>query len=153
MIDHLQKGDIIVIWKLDRLGRSLRNLISLVNEIQIKGAELKSLHDALDTNTPQGKLTFHLFAALAEFERDIIRERTRAGLEAARARGRKGGRPKGLSKEAKEKAMMAEILYEQGKNPEHGEKVLSVTEICRQLGIARSTVYKYLRLRGVKIGS
>jgi DNA invertase Pin-like site-specific DNA recombinase len=101
------------------------------------------LNDSIDTTTPQGKLTFHLFASLAEFERDIIRERTKAGLEAARARGRKGGRPKGLSKEAQDKAIVAETLYKQGK--------MSVTEICKHLKIARSTLYKYLRYRGVKL--
>ncbi|PHN03872.1 hypothetical protein CRP01_23645 [Flavilitoribacter nigricans DSM 23189 = NBRC 102662] len=104
---------------------------------------MKSLNDAIDTTTPQGKLTFHLFASLAEFERDIIRERTKAGLEAARARGRKGGRPKGLSKEAKDKAMIAETLYRNGE--------MSVTDICKHLGIARSTLYKYLKYRKVKI--
>ncbi len=141
MIDQLREGDVIVTWKLDRLGRSIRDLINLVNEIQDKGAGLKSLNDSIDTTTPQGKLTFHLFASLAEFERDIIRERTKAGLEAARARGRKGGRPKGLSKEAQDKAMVAETLYKQGE--------MSVTEICKHLNIARSTLYKYLRHRGV----
>lgn len=143
MIDQVREGDIIVTWKLDRLGRSIRDLINLVNEIQDKGAGLKSLNDSIDTTTPQGKLTFHLFASLAEFERDIIRERTKAGLEAARARGRKGGRPKGLSKEAQDKAMVAETLYKQGE--------MSVTEICKHLNIARSTLYKYLRYRGVKL--
>jgi DNA invertase Pin-like site-specific DNA recombinase len=108
MIDQLREGGVIITWKLDRLGRSLRDLVNLMNEIQDKGAGLKSLNDSIDTTTPHGKLTFHLFASLAEFERDIIRERTRAGLEAARARGRKGGRPKGLSKEAQDKAMIAE---------------------------------------------
>ncbi|NET35910.1 MAG: recombinase family protein [Cyanothece sp. SIO1E1] len=143
MIDQLREGDVIVTWKLDRLGRSIRDLINLINEIQDKGAGLKSLNDSIDTTTPQGKLTFHLFASLAEFERDIIRERTKAGLEAARARGRKGGRPKGLSKEAQDKAMVAETLYMQGE--------MSVTEICKHLNIARSTLYKYLRHRGVRL--
>lgn len=143
MIDQLREGDVIITWKLDRLGRSLRDLVNLVNEIQDKGAGLKSLNDSIDTTTPHGKLTFHLFASLAEFERDIIRERTKAGLEAARARGRKGGRPKGLSKEAQDKAMVAETLYKQGE--------MSVTEICKHLNIARSTLYKYLRHRGVNL--
>jgi DNA invertase Pin-like site-specific DNA recombinase len=143
MIDQLREGDVIVTWKLDRLGRSLRDLINLVNEIDEKGAGLKSLNDAIDTTTPQGKLTFHLFASLAEFERDIIRERTKAGLEAARARGRKGGRPKGLSKEAKDKAIIAETLYKQDE--------MTITQICRHLDIARSTFYKYLRYRGVNL--
>ena len=90
MIDQIRKGDVIVTWKLDRLGRSLRDLVNLVNEIQDKGAGLKSLNDSIDTTTPQGKLTFHLFASLAEFERDIIRERTKAGLEAARVAAIRG---------------------------------------------------------------
>ena len=95
MIEQLRKGDVVVIWKLDRLGRSLKDLIQLVNEIQNKDAGLQSLGDQINTATPQGKLTFHLFAALAEFERDIIRERTNAGLAAARARGRKGAGQRG----------------------------------------------------------
>ena len=143
MIDQLREGDVIITWKLDRLGRSLRDLVNLINEIQDKGAGLRSLNDSIDTTTPQGKLTFHLFASLAEFERDIIRERTKAGLEAARARGRKGGRPKGLSKKAENTAIVAETLYKQ--------REMSVTEICKHLGIARSTFYNYLRHRGVKI--
>lgn len=138
MIDQLRKSDLVIIWKLDRLGRSLRDLVNLVTEIQDKGAGLKSLNDSIDTTTPQGKLTFHLFAALAEFERDIISERTKAGLEYARARGRKGGRPKGLSKEAQDKAIIAKSLYDKGD--------MSVAEICRYLNIARSTLYKYLRV-------
>ena len=128
MIEHLREGDVVVIWKLDRLGRSLRGLVT---EIQDKGAGLKSLNDAIDTTTPQGKLTFHLFAALAEFERDIIRKRTKAGLETARARRRKGGRPRGISKDAMDKAIIAESLYRQQQR--------SVAEICRHLGIAKRT--------------
>ena len=144
MIDQLRKGDIVIIWKLDRLGRSLRDLVNLVTEIQDKGAGLKSLNDSIDTTTPQGKLTFHLFAALAEFERDIISERTKAGLESARARGRKGGRPKGLSEQAKNKAIIAETLYREGD--------FSVKQICQHLDIARSTFYKLLKYRGVQTG-
>ncbi|WP_020534864.1 recombinase family protein [Lewinella cohaerens] len=144
MIDQLRKGDIVIIWKLDRLGRSLRDLVNLVTEIQDKGAGLKSLNDAIDTTTPQGKLTFHLFAALAEFERDIISERTKAGLDSARARGRKGGRPKGLSQQAKDKAIISETLYREGN--------LSVSQICQHLGVARSTFYKLLKHRGIQLG-
>ena len=144
MIEHLREGDTVVIWKLDRLGRSLKDLVHLVNEIQGRGAALQSLNDAIDTSTPGGKLTFHLFAALAEFERDIIRERTQAGLAAARARGRVGGRPKGLSKKAEHTAMVAEKLY--------AEKKLTTTEICQELSISRNTLYRYLRHRGVEIG-
>lgn len=137
LLTLLRPDDLIVIWKLDRLGRSLRDLVNLVTDIQAKGAGLKSLNDAIDTSTPQGKLTFHLFAALAEFEREIIRERTKAGLESARARGRIGGRPKGLSKEAKNKAIIASSLYAQ--------RQMTVSEICKHLGVAKSTFYKYLQ--------
>ncbi len=92
-LDQLRAGDTLVVWRLDRLGRSLQELINLVNNIHAKGAGFKSLTENMDTTTPGGKLVFHFFAALAEFERDIIQERTRAGLAAARARGRIGGRP------------------------------------------------------------
>jgi len=144
MLEQIREGDVIIIWKLDKLARSLKDLVSLVNEIQEKGAGLHSLNDHIDTTTPNGNLTFHLFAALAEFERDIIRERTNAGLAAARARGRKGGRPKGLSKKAKHTAIIAERLYLEGE--------LSIREICDQLSISKMTLYNYLRHRGVEIG-
>ena len=145
LLEQLREGDVVVVWKLDRLARSLKDLVNLVNEIQEKGAGLQSLNDHIDTTTPQGKLTFHLFAALAEFERDIIRERTNAGLAAARARGRVGGRPKGLSKKAQHTAIIAENLYL--------EKSLMVHEICEQLSISRGTLYNYLRHRGVEVGT
>ncbi|MFZ0549136.1 MAG: recombinase family protein [Candidatus Promineifilaceae bacterium] len=144
MLEQLRDGDVIVVWKLDRLARSLKDLVGLVNEMQGAGAELSSLNDQIDTATPHGKFTFHIFAALAEFERDIIRERTMAGLAAARARGRKGGRPKGLSKKAQHTAIIAERLYEEGE--------LSIKEICEQLSISKMTLYNYLRYRGVRIG-
>ncbi|MCP4356878.1 MAG: recombinase family protein, partial [Chloroflexi bacterium] len=136
MMAQLREGDTVVIWKLDRLARSLKDLVSLVNEIQERGAGLYSLNDHIDTTTPHGKFTFHLFAALAEFERDIIRERTKAGLAAARARGRKGGRPKGLSQKAQHTAIIAEQLYREG--------ALTVKEICEQLSISKGTFYNYL---------
>lgn len=144
LLAQTRPDDIIVIWKLDRLARSLKDLVSLVNDIQQKGAALQSLNDQIDTSTPHGKLTFHLFAALAEFERDIIRERTLAGLDAARARGRKGGRPKGLSKKAQHTAIIAENLFR--------ESELSTKEICNQLSISKSTFYRYLRHRNVNLG-
>lgn len=144
MIEHLREGDVVIIWKLDRLARSLKDLVSLVNEIQGKGGALHSLNDQIDTTTPHGKFTFHIFAALAEFERDIICERTKAGLAAARARGRMGGRPKGLSKKAQHTAIIAEKLYQ--------ERELTVKEICEQLSISKGTFYNYLRYRGVSIG-
>ncbi len=134
--EQLREGDVVVVWKLDRLGRSLADLVHLVTEIQEKGAGLLSLNDNIDTTTPQGKLTFHIFAAIAEFEREIIRERTNAGLASARARGRKGGRPPGLSPEAKIKAAAATSLYQQKK---------SVAVICNTLSISKKTFYKYIR--------
>ena len=145
MIDNLRPGDVLVIWKLDRLGRSLNHLIGLVNSLIEKKIGLQSLNDPIDTTTPQGRLSFNLFASLAEFERDLIRERTQAGLSAARARGRMGGRPKGLPKKAEATACAAETLYKEG--------VLTVDEISAKLGIAKSTLYSYLRHRGVTLGS
>ena len=127
----------MVIWKLDRLGRSLADLVQLVNEIKGKGAGLLSLQDSIDTTTPQAKLTFHIFAAIAEFEREIIRERTNAGLAAARSMGRKGGRPKGLAKQSQAKVTAAVSLYSQK---------LPISEICGILGVSKKTFYKYLRL-------
>jgi DNA invertase Pin-like site-specific DNA recombinase len=144
MIKQVRKGDIIVVWKLDRLGRSLRDLVNLISKFQEMEVGFKSLQDSIDTTTPAGKLTFHLFAALAEFERDIISERTKAGLKSARARGRLGGRPKGLSKQAQNKARLAESLYK--------EKELSIKEICSYLSISKPTLYRYLKHRNVTIG-
>lgn len=144
MVKNIRKGDVIVIYKLDRLGRSLKHLIDFVNEMEQKGIGLKTLTGfSIDTTTPHGKFTFNIFAALSEFERDLIRERTNAGLLAARARGRMGGRPKGLSKDGENKAMVAEILYKEGK--------LSVQQIANQLGISKKTLYLYLRHRNVEI--
>ena len=144
MLDNLSAGDVLVIWKLDRLGRSLRHLVELVHGLMEKGVGLKSLNDPIDTTTPQGHLSFNLFASLAEFERDLIRERTQAGLSAARARGRRGGRPRGLPSSAEVTARAAETLYT--------ERKLSVRQIADRLGISKSTLYAYLRHRGVRIG-
>lgn len=142
LLSRLRAGDVLVVWKLDRLGRSLKHLVTLAMELMEREIGLISLNDPIDTTTPQGRLIFNIFASLAEFERDLIRERTQAGLQAARARGRKGGRPPGLSKKAKATAMAAETLYREGQ--------LSVQEICDQLGISKPTLYSYLRHRGVK---
>lgn len=138
MIDQLRKGDVVVVWKLDRLGRSLKDLIELVSSFREKGVEFVSLKDGIDTSTATGRFTFNIFASLAEFEREIIRERTMAGLDAARSRGRKGGRPAGLSKEALAKARSAKILYESGEK--------TVPEIASSLGISRATCYRYIDL-------
>jgi DNA invertase Pin-like site-specific DNA recombinase len=136
MIDQLRNGDVVVVWKLDRLGRSLKDLIELVSSFREKGVEFVSLKDGIDTGTATGRFTFNIFASLAEFEREIIRERTMAGLEAARSRGRKGGRPAGLSKEALAKAKSAKILYESGEK--------TVPEIANSLGVSRATCYRYI---------
>lgn len=144
LLQELRPGDVLVIWKLDRLGRSLRHLVELAGTLLDKKIGLKSLNDPINTTTPQGRLAFNLFASLAEFERDLIRERTQAGLSAAGARGRKGGRPKGLPPQAERTAYAAETLYR--------EQRLSVREIAEELGIAKGTLYEYLRHRGVPIG-
>ena len=143
LINQLRPDDILVIWKLDRLGRSLKNLVHLVQQLMENNIGLCSLNDPIDTTNAQGRLIFNMFASLAEFERDVIRERTQAGLHAARVRGRFGGRPRGLSKKAETTAYAAETLYK--------EKKLSVIEICKKLSISKSTLYKYLRHRNVAI--
>jgi len=139
----LRKGDVIYIYKLDRLGRSLKHLLEMTSDFEKRGIGLVSINDHIDTTTAQGRLIFNIFASLAEFERDLIRERTKSGLEAARARGRKGGRSRGLSKEAEKKAMLAQTLY--------NERKLGVNKIAADLEISKMTLYKYLRYRGVQI--
>lgn len=144
LLEQIREGDTIVVWKLDRLGRSLKHLIETVNLFAEKGAEFKSLKESFDTSGATGKLVFNIFASFAEFERDMIRERTNAGLANARRVGRTGGRPKGLSDEIKAKAETAKILYE--------SKSLSVNGISRQLNISKTTLYKLLESKGVKVG-
>jgi DNA invertase Pin-like site-specific DNA recombinase len=121
-------GDTLVVWKLDRLGRSLRHLIDVVTELSNRGVGFRSLQENLDTTSSGGKLVFHVFGALAEFERDLIRDRTQAGLAAARARGRKGGRPKALTGD---KLRMAKALA--------SNKDATISDICRTLGVSRAT--------------
>jgi DNA invertase Pin-like site-specific DNA recombinase len=137
-LDHvrelLREGDILVVWRLDRLGRSLKHLIELMTELEQKKIGFQSLQESIDTTSPGGKLIFHMFGALAEFERNLVRDRTKAGLDAARARGRKGGRPKKLSTQQR---ALAIDLYNQQK---HG-----VDEICQMLGISKPTLYAYVR--------
>jgi len=145
MLQILRKEDVIYIYKLDRLGRSLKHLLELTSDLEKKGVGLISLNDHIDTTTAQGRLIFNIFASLSEFERDLIRERTKSGLEAARARGRKGGRRRGLSKEAERTAMLAQTLY--------NEKNLGVDQIATELKISKMTLYKYLRHRGVQISN
>jgi len=130
-ISFCRKGDTLVVWKLDRMGRSTSHLIEMIQELEKRGVGFQSLTEKIDTTTAGGRLIFHLFGALAEFERDLIRERVQAGLKSARARGRKGGRP-GVSEETK---AMAKTLL--------ADKSLSVKQICDRLGIAKSTLYKH----------
>lgn len=127
----LRSGDTLVVWRLDRLGRSLPHLIEVVNGLNDRGVDFKSLRETIDTSSASGKLVFHVMAAMAEFERDLIRERTNAGLAAARARGRNGGRPKALTPE---KVKMARVLYD--------AKEMTVAQICEQVGCSRATFYK-----------
>jgi DNA invertase Pin-like site-specific DNA recombinase len=141
MMSQFRKGDILVVWKLDRLGRSLKELIHLVSQLSDKGIEFKSLNESIDTTTPVGKLTFHIFCALAEFEREIIRQRTIEGLKAARARKKTLGRPKGLTKSAEQKAYTASALYREG--------TLTTAQICEQLSISVPTLYNYLKHQNI----
>ncbi|MFC4211611.1 recombinase family protein [Pedobacter lithocola] len=115
LLESLRKGDEVVVWKLDRLGRSLRDLVDLVAMFDKQGVNFISLQDHINTTTATGRFTFNIFASLAEFEREIIRERTKAGLVAARARGKKGGRPSGLSPEKLQLAITALDLHDTGK--------------------------------------
>ena len=120
----------------------MKHLLEIVDLFNKKEVGLRSINDSIDTTTPQGRLFFNISASFAEFEKDLIRERTKAGLEAARARGRKGGR-RGMSKEAEQKAILAETYYREGK--------MSVIEISKEVGISKMTLYKYLRHRNVPI--
>ncbi|WP_057434169.1 recombinase family protein, partial [Pseudomonas amygdali] len=145
LLGQVRAGDVLVIWKLDRMGRSLKHLVELVGNLIERKVGLLSLNDPIDTTSAQGRLVFNLFASLAEFERELIRERTQAGLSAARARGRMGGRPKGLTPRAQATAMVAETLYR--------ERKLSVAAIAQKLHVSKSTLYSYLRHRGVAISA
>ncbi|WP_064198654.1 MULTISPECIES: recombinase family protein [Emticicia] len=131
--EQLRKGDTLVVWRLDRLGRSLKDLIDWVNYLDAEGVALKSLQESIDTGSSTGKLVFHIFGALAEFERNLIRERTTAGLTAARSRGRVGGRPKKLNEK---KSKMARDMYD--------SKKYEIKEICEALEVSKPTLYKYL---------
>ena len=134
LLSFVRKGDTVVIWKLDRLGRSLVDLVKIVNKLREKEVELVSLQDHLDTHSPGGKLIFHIMAALAEFERDMISERTKAGLKAARARGRKGGRPRGMNQRLKNLAPVVKSLYDAGH--------LTNKEIAKNQGISIGSIYR-----------
>jgi len=132
-LDYMRDGDTLVVWKLDRLARSMKQLIETVEGLEEVGVGFRSLTEAIDTTTAGGKLVFHVFGALAEFERSIIRERTRAGLDAARARGRKGGRPPKL-KEADLKAARAMLA----------DKSITVEDVAKHLRVSTATLYRHL---------
>jgi len=132
---YVRPGDTFIVWKLDRAGRSLTHLIELLKGLQERGIEFISLTEQIDTTTPGGKLIFHLMGALAEFERDLIRERTNAGLAAARARGRIGGRPRKLKTNGK--VALAQRMFT--------DQSHFLPEICAALGISRATLYRYVK--------
>ena len=131
-MDHLREGDVLVVWRLDRLGRSLRNLLDLVAQLEEKKVGFRSLQESMDTSSSGGKLIFHIFGSLAEFERNLIRDRTNAGLAAARARGRKGGRPQKLSENQQQMVVRA---WREG---------TPVPDILKAANISKSTLYSYI---------
>ncbi len=136
-LETLQRGDILVVWRLDRLRRSMRHLITLVEDLRSQGVGFRSLNEgAIDTTCASGELIFNIFSALAQFERRLIQERTKAGLAAARARGRNGGRPKVAADDTK--VVLAKKL--------HADKSLEIDDICKTLRMSRSTFYRYVRL-------
>ncbi len=138
-IKYLRKGDILVVYKFDRLGRSLRDLLNIISELHEKGVSIQSLKDNIDTSSTSGKLMMHIFASLAEFERDLIVERTQAGRKAAMAKGKKMGRPK-LKRHTRAKATVS--LYKNG---------MTIDEIQKQLGIkSKSSIYRFLRIEGIE---
>jgi DNA invertase Pin-like site-specific DNA recombinase len=132
-LNYVRKGDTLVVWRLDRLGRSLPHLIATMTSLEERGVGFKSLTENIDTTTSGGKLIFHIFGALAEFERNLIRERTQAGLSAARARGRRGGRPKAFTGK---KLSITKDLY---------DKRHPIQEICQTLKISRATLYRAIK--------
>jgi DNA invertase Pin-like site-specific DNA recombinase len=133
----LQEGDTLIVWRLDRLGRTVRHLIDLIEGLRQRKVGFKSICDgAIDTTTASGELIFHIFTALAQFERRLIQERTRAGLDAARARGRLGGR----------KAILPDDLRVQTAKALHADKRMPVSDICRTLKVSRPTLYRWLAL-------
>jgi len=132
-LSHLRHGDTLIVWRLDRLGRSLHHLVDLVAGLEARGIVFRSLQENIDTGTIGGKLFLHIFAAMAEFERELTRERTMAGLKAAADRGRKGGRPRLMDET---KIQLARAL--------HKDKAIAVGEICRTLGVSKGTLYRSL---------
>src|SRR5687768_2128411 len=141
-LSHLREGDTFVVWRLDRLGRSLKHLIETITTLQAQGIGFKSLTENIDTSTATGQLVFHIFGALAEFERNLIKERTVAGLDAARSRGRRGGRPP--LKTSASRVALAKKLY--------ADKSNSIDDIQKTLGISRATLFRYINKRSEDVG-
>jgi DNA invertase Pin-like site-specific DNA recombinase len=135
-LQYVRNGDTLVVWKLDRLGRSLRHLIDVITGLHARGVAFRSLQEAIDTSTPGGKLVFHVFGALAEFERDLIRERTNAGLAAARMRGRRGGRPRRMSD--RQASLAVTMLH---------DPASSVADVCSTFKVSKSTLYRAIAAR------
>jgi DNA invertase Pin-like site-specific DNA recombinase len=138
-LEYVREGDTLVVWRLDRLGRSLKHLIETITRLNNRKIGFKSITENIDTTTSGGKLVFHIFGALAEFERDIIKDRTKAGLTAARARGRLGGRPKAHTLNTPKKVALAQSLYDNKNN--------TIEEICKTLHISRATLYRYIKAK------
>lgn len=132
-LDYLRAGDVLVVWRLDRLARSMKQLIETAEDLEKRGIGLRSLTEQIDTTTPTGRLVFHIFGALAEFERNLIRERVSAGLVAARARGKVGGRPARMTPE---KLLMARAML--------ANETITVEQVATQLGVSVSTLYRHL---------
>jgi DNA invertase Pin-like site-specific DNA recombinase len=137
LLGQLRSGDTVVVWKLDRLGRSIKDLIHLVELFKSSEVNFVSVTDSIDTSTAMGRFTFNIFASLAQFEREIIRERTNAGLSAARAKGRKGGRPSGLSKEKVKVAEKIKLLFDSGRD---------IADIKETFKVSQATIYRYINL-------
>lgn len=138
MIAHLRKDDELYVWRLDRLGRGLKHIIDLVLSLNEKGVIIKGIADSVDTSTSSGRLFLNIMASLSEYERELIRERTNAGLQSARARGRTGGRPKGFTKEKISKLLIMRSVYKDPtKTPE---------EIYKPLGLTRATFYRCAKI-------
>jgi DNA invertase Pin-like site-specific DNA recombinase len=135
-LSHLRAGDVLVVWRLDRLGRSLKHLIDTMTKLDEQGIGFQSLTENIDTTSSTGKLVFHIFGALAEFERNLIRDRTQAGLAAARARGRQGGRPRVKELSTPRQLTMLQKLY--------NDKTNSIEQICETMHISRATLYRYV---------
>jgi DNA invertase Pin-like site-specific DNA recombinase len=141
--NQLRSGDVLLVWRLDRLGRSVRHLVTLIDQLKELGVGFRSVCDgAIDTTTPSGELIFHVFSALAQFERRLIQERAKAGIAAARARGRKGGRPPMNGNEPK--VVLAKKLYR--------DKTISLDDICATLKMSKSTLYRYIAMRSGEEG-